>query len=187
MLKGAAATGLAGGALTGSASAQEYDNEITFAAPARENAFRYEFGVTGGVERGHNLDGGDVVVNATTARGAVGNGRKDTFYFGGELEWLRLDGAGKVFVNGELVRDTTETLPNRIEVRAQGRDVSYEFRVSGRVEKGPSADPDDRLVDPSTVRGAVGGTGADEYRYSGSIVFDSTDGPLTVTLDLNQA
>lgn len=186
ILKGTAAAGIAGAAVSGTASAQGYDNEITFFAPEHENTFRYEFSVTGGVERGNNLDSGDVIVNATTARGAVGNGRKDTFFFGGELKSLRLDGAGKVFVNGNLIRDTMTSLPNRIKIRAQGQDVSYKFKVSDRVKKGQTADTGDRLLDSNVVRGAVGGNGVDDYRYSGSLVFDSTDGPLTVTLELNQ-
>lgn len=182
MLKGAAVAGLAGGALSGTASAQS--NTITFRSTSTET-FYYQFSVTGGIEPIRS-DGGDVFVDDRTIEGACSKQRADKFAFSGEVTSLTVSGPGKVFVNDRLVRDTTEPLPNRVVVEAQGPDTSYRFRVTGRVEKAEFAGPDDTLLDSKTVEGVVGGEGVDDYRYSGSIVFESSTEPLTVTLELNQ-
>lgn len=185
LLKGTAAAGLAGAGVAGTASAGGW-NEITFCAAAEEN-FSYAVHVTGRIKRGgtYESDSWDTVGD-DFAEGAASEERCDSFLFTGEVEELELGGPGKVFVNGDLFEDTTDDrheLPNSITVQADGEIVDYKFRVSGRVEKGEFADADDD-VDGNVVRGAVGGSGKDDYRYSGSLAFDSSDGPLTVTLHL---
>lgn len=42
------------------------------------------------------------------------------------------------------------------------------------------------MLDSRTVEGAVGGEGVDDYRYSGSVSFETATDPLTVALALNQ-
>lgn len=183
VLKGTAVAGLTAGGATGTASA--HDNEISLCSVS-DDVFQYRFEVSDSVERGgrYESDSGDRV-GERTVEGAASEGRCDSFLFSGELERLELDGPGKVFVNDELVRDTTRPLPNKITVRGQGERVTYEFRASGRIEPLEAADQGDELVASDTVRGFVTG-GVDEFRYSGSVVFDSADGPLDVCLELNQ-
>lgn len=187
VLKGATAAGLAGTALTGNASAGgAHDNEITFCAAGSET-FEYRVEVSDGVERGgkYESDDGDEVGD-DWVEGAVAEERCDSFKFSGEIEKLKLDGPGKVFVNGELFEDTTEDdLPNRIVIEAEGERVEYKFRVSGKVRRGEFATSSDE-IDGNVVEGAVQGKGKDDFWYSGSLAFDSTDGPLTVTLHLDQ-
>lgn len=182
MLKGAAAAGLTGAAVPGTASA--HSNRIEFRSVSDE-VFRYDFSVTGKVER-ERSDDGDRLIGDDRVKGACSKGRSDVFGFSGEIRRLELSGPGKVFVNDRLIRDTTRSLPNRIVVEAAGEDARYRFRVTDRVEKGSNADSDDRLIDSKVVEGAVGGQGVDDYLYSGSLVFESAAGPLTVTLELNQ-
>jgi hypothetical protein len=188
LLKGTAAGGFAGTAFAGTASAGGW-REITFCA-AGDPTFSYEVSVTGRVKRGgtYESDGGDEILDENTARGAAGDGRCDSWLFTGDPTDLKLDGPGKVFVDGELFEDTTrnreEDLPNSITIQAKGETVEYKFRVSGHVEKGRRADDGDR-IDGNVVRGAVGGTGRDDFRYSGSLAFDRSDGPLKVTLHLD--
>ncbi|USZ67608.1 hypothetical protein NGM10_12830 [Halorussus salilacus] len=184
VLKGAALAGLAGSAVSGSASAQSGENTITFES-AGDETFRYRFSVTGEIERIRS-DDGDRFVDEKTVEGAVSQQRLDRFGFTGELRSLELSGPGRVFVNDELVRDTTDPLANRVVVESAGPTVRYRFRVTGRVEKDEFAGDDDTVVDSKTVEGEVGGEGVDSYRYSGSIVFDTPMEPLTVTLELNQ-
>jgi len=183
MLSGAAA-GVAGAALTGSASATP--NVVTFRSTGDET-FRYRIRVSGKIRRGgpFESDSGDRFLDDRTVEGAASDGRADSFRFSGKIRELDLGGPGKVFVNGELIRDNTRRLPNRVEIKSAGPDASYKFRVSGRVTKGAEADREDR-IDGNVVRGAVGGGGRDDYRYSGAIAFESTDDPVTVTLELNQ-
>jgi len=183
MLSGAAA-GVAGAALTGSASATP--NVVTFRS-AGDETFRYRIRVSGEIRRGgpFESDSGDKFIDKRTVEGAASEGRSDSFRFSGKIRELDLSGPGKVFVNGDLIRDNTRRLPNRVEIESKGRDASYKFRVSGRVAKGDDADSEDR-IDGNVVRGAVGGGGRDDYRYSGAIAFESTDDPVTVTLELNQ-
>ncbi|WP_134671425.1 hypothetical protein [Halorussus marinus] len=183
MLSGAAA-GVAGVAFAGSASATP--NVVTFRSTSEE-VFRYRIRVSGEIRRGgpYESDSGDEFLDARTVEGAASEGRADSFRFSGEIRELDLTGPGKVFVNGDLIRDNTGRLPNRVEIRSTGRDADYEFRVSGRVRKGDHADRGD-TVDGNVVRGAVAGGGRDDYRYSGAIAFDATDDPVTVTLELNR-
>lgn len=187
LLKGTAAAGVAGSALSGSASAHE--NEILFRSVSDER-FEYRVTVTGGIERGDWTEPGLDKVDGHTVRGWCASGGGDDFLFSGEIEALDLKGPGKVFVNGDLFRDTTKEkerkrLPNTITIEAQGPNVKYKFRVGGSVRKGDQADAGDRITDSNVVRGAVGGGGVDDFHYSGPLVFDSTDGPLRVCLDLN--
>ncbi|WP_276298863.1 hypothetical protein [Halorussus lipolyticus] len=199
VLKGTAVAGLAGAGLAGTASAAG-ENEITFCAVGSET-FSYEVSVTGEVMRGgtYESDSYDEILSESSARGAVSEGRCDSWLFTGDPESLELDGPGKVFVNGELFRDTTSggdtgggQLPNRIRIEAKGERVAYKFRVSGRVEKGAQAGTlGVDVIDGNVVRGKVGGSiggnpdPVDDYRYSGSLAFDSADGPLKVTLDID--
>lgn len=187
LLKGTAAGGFAGTAFAGTASAGGW-REITFCA-AGDPTFSYEVSVTGRVKRGgtYESDDGDDIGHGYV-KGACAEERCDSFLIDGELTDLQLDGPGKVFVDGELFEDTTrdreEDLPNSITIQAKGETVEYKFRVSGHVEKGRRADDGDR-IDGNVVRGAVGGTGRDDFRYSGSLAFDRSDGPLKVTLHLD--
>lgn len=187
VLKGTAAAGVAGAGFAGTASADGY-HEVTFCA-AGEDVFSYFVRVSGRLKRGGEFrsDAGDEVGH-DFADGATSNEGCDSFLWTGEIEQLRLGGPGKVFVNGKLVRDTTKprkpALPNTITVQAEGETVDYKFRVSGRVEATETARDGDR-IDGNVVRGSVGGQARDDYRYSGAIAFDTADGPLTVTLDID--
>lgn len=187
VLKGTAVAGLAGGGVTGTASAGGW-NEIVFTSVSDE-VFEYWFEVSGEVKRGgtYRSDAWDDV-GEDRVHGASDDEGSDSFLFTGNLEKLRLKGPGKVFVDGDLVEDTTKRekrLPNEITIEAEGDFVRYKFRVSGRVEKGESANENDRVLDSNVVRGSVGGKGSDDYRYSGAIAFDEADGPVTVTLDVD--
>lgn len=196
VLKGTAAAGLAGAGLSGTASA-DGENEITFCA-AGDPTFSYEVSVTGTVTRGgtYESDSYDEILSEGSARGSVSKGRCDSWLFTGEPTNLELDGPGKVFVNGELIRDTTTdtggALPNTIRIESKDGRVGYKFRVSGRVEKGPEAGTlGVDTINGNVVRGKVGGSiggnpdPVDDYRYSGSLAFDSTGGPLKVTLHID--
>ncbi|NEU55828.1 twin-arginine translocation signal domain-containing protein [Halorussus sp. MSC15.2] len=188
VLKGTAAAGVAGTGLAGTASASGDDQrEITFCA-AEEETFSYFVRVSGSLERGgtHESDEYDAV-GEDFAEGAVSAERCDSFVFTGDVENVKLDGPGKVFVDGDLLEDTTtedeEKLSNQITIQGKGTRVEYKFRVSGRVEPDDSIEASDEVSD-SVVRGAVN-SGSDVFRYSGAIAFDEADGPVTVTLDVN--
>jgi hypothetical protein len=186
LLKGTAAAGLAGSGLAGNAGATS-EREVTFCA-AGDATFSYQISVSGEVMRGgtYESDSFDEIVDENTARGAVAEKRCDSWLFTGEPTDLQLEGPGKVFVDGELFEDTTKDepeLPNRILVQGEGKSAQYKFRVSGQVRKGEFANDGDN-IDGNTVRGVVAG-GKDSYRYSGSLCFDESSGPVTVTLDVN--
>lgn len=185
VLKGTAVAGFAGAGLSGSASAGGW-NEITFCAVTHD-VFRYHFEASGSVKRGGEFESDSFdEVGEDFASGAVSKERCDSFRFTGDVEKLRLEGPGKVLINGTVVKDTTEPdLPNTITIEAEDVAVNYKFRVSGRVEKGPEADPDDDVVDSNVVRGSLGAGGTDSFRYSGAIAFDEATGPVTVTLDID--
>ena len=193
VLRGAAAVGLP--VLAAPAGAQETHELVVRAA--EDGTVNYTFRVSGSVERGETADDRDAILGGTAVKGEVFDGREDSFRFTGELVNLRLDGPGTVSVDGEVVRDTTtedgdSTLSNTIRIEAEGQRLGYEFRVSGSVEKGSDAGTlGVDTIDGNVVRGKVGGSiqgnpdPADTYRYSGAIEVAETDGPLTVTLDID--
>jgi hypothetical protein len=183
---------------TDPASAQEnltQDGRELVVRAAEGETVSYTFRVSGSVERGEAADDRDAVLGGTAAKGEVSDGGEDSFRFTGELVSLRLDGPGTVYVDGELVRDTTEgDLSNVITLEAPDGRVGYEFRVSGRVEAGAEAGTlGVDTIEDNVVRGKVGGSiqgnddPVDDYRYSGSIEVEDTDGQLTVTLDIGVA
>ncbi|MFC4450029.1 hypothetical protein [Halorussus aquaticus] len=193
VLKGTTAAGLLGAGMVGTASADEW-NRLRFRA-AGDATFEYRVSVSGELKREANRDGYDTLVDENTAEGAASKGRYDDWLFTGEITELKLSGPGRVLINGEVVEDTTEDeeLTNTITLEAEDR-VSYKFRVSGRVEKGPKAGTlGVDTVEGNVVRGEVGGTvegnedPVDTYRYSGSISFEEASGPLTVTLDIDDS
>ena len=189
ILKGAAIAGL-GASAVGTASAQSGGQELPNTLIIRGGGVAdYEFTVSGEVALGPNAGGGeDRIVGSDTAIGRVGDGGIDDFTFSGQVTSFEADGPVDVFVNGERVDDPVglprTELPNTVTIEGATGTVNYAFRVSGSVEAGETADAED-TIDGDTVRGAVGSGGADSFRYSGSITFDS-DGPLTVTLDIDK-
>lgn len=189
ILKGTAAAGIAGAGVAGTASAEEW-HKVRFEA-AGDPVFRYRVSVNGKLEREANRDGYDEKIDENTAKGAASEGRFDDWVFTGEVTKLELEGPGRVIIDGTVVRDTTNPdLTNKVTVESKGEKVDYEFRVGGRVTKGDEAGGNDAVIDGTKVRGTVGeevnGTDTvDTYWYSGPIVFDEADGPLTVTLDID--
>ena len=200
VLKGTAAAGLAGTALAGNASADGDEKEIRFCATG-DDTFDYFVRVSGSLERGGKYESDEWdKVGEVFAEGATSQKRCDSYMFKGEIEELKLNGPGKVYVDGDLVKDTTkddddddkEKLSNTVTIEAEDEKVEYKFRVSGKVEKGPEAGTlGVDTIDGNVVHGTVGGTvdgnddPVDDYRYSGAIAFAEADGPLTVTLDIN--
>lgn len=183
LLKGTAAAGLAGSALTGTASATA--KVITIQATGQ--FAEYRFTVSGEVL--NQIDGGPggedrIIGDGRTAVGRVGGRGNDKFRFTGELLSVEFPtGQADVFVNGEKV--VFPVLSNTVTVQAEGEPVEYRFRVTGQVAKGDRANPSDDIIDSNVVRGTVAGQGVDTYHYSGAITFEETDGPLTVTLDID--
>lgn len=191
MLKGIGAAGLAGGTLTGTASATK--NTLRIQGEG-EGVNEYRVEVSGEITETGGVPGGSedrVLEDGQTAVGKANATDEDTFEFTGDIvsfQWVK--GGGKVFVNGERV--TFEELTNRVTIEAGDERVSYRFRVSGRVEKGPEAGTlGVDTIDGNEVRGEVGGSiegnpdPVDDYVYSGAIAFDEADGPMTVTLEID--
>lgn len=193
VLKGAALAGLGGaGTLTGRASAHPKPHTIT--VKAGDTPFEYRIRVSGEIAKGEFSGTTDEIVDGNVVVGFVekGNaGELDNYHFSGRITEFKVfrGSARAVAVNGQVVDDPVGLprpgLPNRITVQAEGEDVRYAFRVSGRVEKGPEANAGDRIVDSNRVEAIVGGNNIDDYRYSGGIAFAEPDGPLTVTLDFD--
>lgn len=193
ILKGTAAAGLgASGALAGGASAHPDSHTITI--KAGQTPCEYRIRVSGEIRKGEYAGTTDEIADGNVAVGFVeaGNeGELDSFDFTGTIVGFEvLAGSIRaVTVDGRAVEDPVglphSDLSNRITVEARGEYVTYGFRASGRVEKGEYAADDDRILDSNVVRGAVGGEGVDDYRYSGALAFDEVDGPLTVTLEID--
>ena len=182
LLKSAAVTGFAASALAGGASASEGDEkkEIRFQS-VDDRLFSYHVRVSGSIERAPNRDGGDTLVDHQTAEGKARGGNHDDWFMTGEIEKLKLDGPGKMLVDGEVIEDTTKRDAH------EARDVivsspgikqyrDYSFVVDGKAELlepdedgRPAVDEVVEMDGKYKVKGTVG-YGDDRYRIYGPIV-----------------
>ncbi|WP_435177881.1 hypothetical protein [Halorussus sp. AFM4] len=206
MLKGTAAAGLAGSALSGTGAAQGLPNKIVI--EAGETPLSYRITVSGEIAKGQQAGGTDEIsADGTTVRGYEqdDNDGVDDYRFSGRITGFEVTegSVASVSVNGQTVDDPVglpessdssngSQLPNTVTIEpgSEGRRVAYHFRVSGNVEPGPEAGTlGVDTVDGNVVRGEVGGTlqgnpdPVDDYRFSGAIAFADADGPLNVTIE----
>jgi hypothetical protein len=191
---GALGVGAVASAFTGTAAAA-MENTITI--EALTDRVKYHLEVDGEMEKGRTAGNSDDILDGRVVRGDIwAKGRTDDFRFSGTITGFEVEiGTVAVSVNGEHVDDPVglpgakkRALPNVITIQAEESHVDYRFEVTGDVEAGSEADVGEGdAIDGRVVTGNVAGSGVDDYRYSGAVKFTSTDGPLTVTLELDQA
>lgn len=190
---GALGVGAVASAFTGTAAAHPKPNTITVQALTGEA--KYRIVVDGEIAKGDLAGSSDRVEDGVAVGRIGGKGEADDFRFSGTITGFDvLAGTVAVSVNGKRVSDPVgfperkrDAFPNTITVQAEGEHVDYRFAVTGDVEAGQEADiGEGDEIDGRVVSGNVAGEGADDYRYSGAVKFASTDGPLTVTLELGQ-
>jgi hypothetical protein len=192
VLKAVSMAGLAGATVTGVASAA--GSTITFRA-APDATFEFQLIVSGDVKTdGGTVNGvlaeNDLQVAGNVVQGRVSDGGEKNFEFTGEISVLQLGGRGKVFLNGNKIRDTTgggdaaaddgKRFPKEVIIDSPGDDTlrDYVFFVRGanaRLKKlepnedsGPAVD-DVRRLDNGDIRvdGTVG-SGDDRFAFNGT-------------------
>ncbi|ELY67136.1 right-handed parallel beta-helix repeat-containing protein [Natrinema versiforme] len=154
-----------------------------------EDSTRYEFSVSGEVERssydGASIDDEDAIEDGTVYGGVAD--WKDAFKFSGEIEQLTVDGPGTASVNGERVDPTDfgADLPHVLEVQGPGVPVGFEITVDGEIEFAGDDDPEDEAttISGSTVQSTVTSDSL-RFRFSGALTdVTMTGGKATVTVD----
>ncbi|QCS42108.1 right-handed parallel beta-helix repeat-containing protein [Natrinema versiforme] len=154
-----------------------------------EDSTRYEFSVSGEVERssydGASIDDEDAIEGGTVYGGVAD--WKDAFKFSGEIEELTVDGPGTVSVNGERVHpsDFGDDLPHVLEVQGPGVPVGFEITVDGEIEFAGEDDPEDEAttISGSTVQSTVTSDNL-RFRFSGTLTdVTMTGGKATITVD----
>jgi hypothetical protein len=197
VLKGTAAAGLFG--FTGVASASDY-REVTFTSVGH-GVFEYRVEVTGEVKRGgtYQSDDGDSVGDGVI-HGKVADGRSDSFLWTGEIVDLQLSGSGKVFVDGELVEDTSggkdhDGKDDKDDKHdGETREVTftstsdelfrYYVEVSGKLMRGGTYESDDGdEVGENYARGRCAEGRSDSYLWTGDVVELKVGGPGKVYVD----
>jgi hypothetical protein len=142
--------------------------------------YSYEFTVSGDLEKRETADPNDTVSGNTASGQGGGNGR-DSFGFSGDILAFEVDGDATVYLDGEAV-DLARLPDNTVTIDSTGGRYSYEFTVSGDLEKRETADPND-TVSGNTASGQGGGGGRDRYSFSGEITAFDLDGDAVVTLN----
>jgi hypothetical protein len=140
----------------------------------------YEFTVSGDVEKstanGASINRNDEI-SGSTVTGEVIDG-SDSYAFSDELIDIQVDGDATVYRNGEQI----QLLSNVLTIEGSGSEATYEFTVSGDVEKstanGASINRNDE-ISGSTVTGEVIDK-ADSYTFSGELTDIQVDGDATV-------
>ncbi|PCR89144.1 hypothetical protein [Natrinema ejinorense] len=154
-----------------------------------EDATRYEFTVTGDVERssydGASIDDEDAIEDGTVY-GTVADW-KDAFRYSGEIVELTVDGPGTVSVNGERVdpSDFGADLPHVLEVQGTGTPVAFEITVDGEIELAGEEPPEDEAttISGSTAQSTVTDDSL-RFNFSGVLTDVSlTGGTPKITVD----
>jgi hypothetical protein len=169
-------------------STDSYDHRIEIRSVGTEDYTKFRFETSGPLAPDKSADSGDSV-DGTVASGGVGGGGRDAFLFNGEVvDFNVVRGSAsdiEVEVDGAPYEVGSE---HTIRIRSVGTEnsVGYSFETSGAVTELPAADSGD-VIDGTTVTGAVGGGGRDEFGFSGDLVsFDLTRGSpadVAVTVD----
>jgi hypothetical protein len=132
----------------------------------------YEFTVSGALEKGDDANSSDTV-DGSTANGGVGSGGYDNYLFDGEVTAVEVTKGSpddiQMFVDGTEY-ELGDGYDHTAEIESVGSEdyVSYEFTVSGAMEKGEKAGSSDS-VDGSTASGAVASGGSDTYLFDGAV------------------
>lgn len=132
----------------------------------------YEFTVSGALEKGDDANSSDTV-DGSTANGGVGGGGYDNYLFDGEVTAVEVTKGSpddiQMFVDGTEY-ELGDGYDHTAEIESVGSEdyVSYEFTVSGAMEKGEKAGSSDS-VDGSTASGAVASGGSDTYLFDGAV------------------
>ena len=161
----------------------------------------YRFSVSGDLEALDDPRGDDV--NGDTASGTVYGG-SDGYSYSGEIASFSYDGGIEVTIDGEAVDpaalwsggggddsddggtgDGSDTRDggdgggtSTLRVQAVGESASYDFAVSGDLEPGSDFDSGTDSISGSSGAGTIGGSGSDDFVFSGEITAFSYEGPL---------
>ena len=145
----------------------------------------YSFTVDGSLNEESGLTGEDSI-NGSGATGVVGGG-DDSYRFTGAVTAFDLDGDANVSIDGSEI-DPAQYPDHVLTIEGTGTGTSYQFSVSGDIEKstanGGSINSGDD-ISGSTASGSVGG-GNDSYVFSGDVESFSLDGDADVLLNGEQ-
>ena len=146
----------------------------------------YEFGVSGDIQPGpaFDPDGTDELLDSG-ARGFVGGGGADNYYFSGDLTSFTRDGPLELYLDGERVDPDRFGLPHELRIADEGIGDPSEYRltVSGALAPTDSVNDNDELSG-SSARGQVNG-GSDAYRFGGEITAFAVENPDETTVYLD--
>ncbi|WP_323192746.1 hypothetical protein [Halostella sp. PRR32] len=157
----------------------------------------YEFSVSGELapsddQWGINSSGGDQI-DGSSASGYVWGGI-DSFAFSGDITSFDIDSDATVIVDGEEVDPaelgaTGSSLPNTITVDAGDAEATYQFSMTGTIEKstanGATIDDGD-TVESGTASGIVEPGKKDSYAFDGSVKTFYIDGNASVDFEGEQ-
>lgn len=123
----------------GSTEDTSLENTIIFDGVGTSGGSRYEFSVTGTVEKstdkGASINDDDTI-DGGQVTGSVG-GWRDAFRFSGELEALTVDGQANVYVNGDRINPANygDEQSQVLTIVGNGVYSEYEFTTNGSIEK----------------------------------------------------
>ncbi|WP_435076099.1 glycosyl hydrolase [Halococcus sp. AFM35] len=181
------ALGVAGAAGASSAAAARPSHVLTIEGTGSRAT--YEFAVTGKLEKstanGANINGNDEI-SGSSASGVVGISA-DSYRFSGDLTGFELDGEANVSIDGEPL-DPSQYLDHVLTIEGTGMRATYEFAVTGKLEKstanGANVNGNDEIAG-SSASGVVG-ISADSYAFSGALADIEVDGAANVSIDGEQ-
>ena len=157
----------------------DLSHSVSVASTGDEGQVKYEFTVSGDVEKQSTANTGDTI-DGSTVTGAVANGGSDAFDFSGEITDFSVLGGSTtdvtVYIDGEQSGYADSRHSLTVESVGSEDWTAYEFTATGDVSKTQYANSGDD-VSGSTASGGVGGGWRDTYEFGGEVTdFTVTDG-----------
>ena len=173
---------------TSDAETETLENTLLVDGMSSTGSTRYELSVSGTIEKstlkGASIDDGDTIESGHVT-GSVG-GWRDAFKFSGDLEELTVDGAARVYVNGDQVDPSKygDELPHILTIVGNGTGSTYEATVDGTIDT-LIGEPIDNaeLSSDTSVTGTIK-RDVHRFRFSGELIdFTFTEGGTQVYVD----
>jgi len=160
---------------------QREQHKIEFTSPSG-NRTEYVFRPSGKITDSESIESGDTVTEEKADGVVLAQGKSDTYWYTGGVEYLDVDGDATVTIDGIDVSSESE---QTIEFKSiDGRRTDYSFIAQDSITGWSSKESSDS-VSGSEVNGTVFAEGKSDYfDFTGGIQhLDVSDGPARVFVD----
>lgn len=168
------------------------DTEHELRVQAVGESGRIELSVSGSIRPGDRFDDGTDSISPDGQTAILtfgGSGVDNIFYTGDITDWTQ-EGPGDVTIDGEAAdpggdsgSGGSDEEPKELRLNAVGESAKIIFTVSGDLQEGEDFNAGTDSINGSTGTSTIGGSGSDNYFFTGEITDFSLEGPAEVYID----